>query len=710
MDDEVWYGNFTYVREEWEESDSTSSEGCVTERIANSSKGVTIIDVTSGETGATLRLTRDDTSRSTHDYKYCSQCAEKTVTTSKYYVDESVPAYAYADIILDENKEAFISVVPDELIPYAYNRKTVQTGCNGTTETSQEISDDIYAEQWEAGSWTNGPTPGSYVVYGSRTGTGELGPGHYYRESVTWRFSNRPTVQLVIDAIDGATGTPFDSWRPKAMLWDGIGTEPTQAGATLRLEASIVPFPGTSTQPLPKATKITFKLLNSSTVPGTTMNSPLEGAQNSPRDLQFEQARNALPERVFVNMDTVHTPPGVHESATAILSSFDWGAYGEVTAEALLEDGSTLTARFRNSGEPMRIPKRNALSYVADSWKASRGVFDLEDSADDEAFTSGGDGHTGDGLTLYEEYRGFTANGTRVEADPLEVDFHVYNGFTSGAPTLREKVNEGIALFGNITGMNIHSYGSTDFLFSDNNEDNDPSKRIINFNALTAGNRHVTNQHLVPIYRSDTISSVTSNTHFGPSSPVNISRIEMAWGLEGDELRWSVAHELAHSANIPHHGDHGARLVYWELSVSGTVREKPTATSSDETLIEVRSEATGTIQTVAPMGYKFVSNPITDSQQGSLFGGDETCLMRQPFARAVHWASWPDRRYIFDSEPRGTSLCVDGVGKNFNTYRGFYSNGDQRQSRHGNAAPARGGCSHRICINDLHAHPIRNSP
>lgn len=710
MDDEVWYGNFTYVFEEWDESDSNTSAGCVTERIANSSKGATVIDVKSGETGATLRFTRDNASRNTRDYKFCSQCAEKTIATSKYYADEPVSAYVYADIILDENKEAFISVVPEELISYAYNKKIVHTGCNGTTETSQETSDEIYAEQWEAGNWTHGPTPGSYVVYGSRTGTGELGPGHYYRESATWRFSNRPTVQLVIDAVDGATGTPFDSWRPKAILWDGIGTEPTQAGAILRLEASLVPFPGTSSQPLPKATKITFKILNSSTVPGTTMNSPLVDAQNSPRDLQFEQARNALPERVFVDMDTVHTPPGVHESATAILSAFDWGAYGEVTAEALLEDGSTLTARFRNSGEPMRIPKRNALSYIADSWKASRGVFDLEDSADDETLTSGGDGHTGDGLTLYEEYRGFTANGTRVDADPLEVDFHVYNGFTSGSSALRGKVDEGITLFSDITEMKIHSYGSNDFLFPDNNEDNSPSKRIINFNALTEGNRHVTNQHLVPIYRSDIIGSVTSNTHFGPSSPVNISRIEMAWDLEGDELRWSVAHELAHSANIPHHGDHGARRVYWERRVDGTVYEKPTETSSGGTLIEVRSEATGLVETVAPLGYKFVSDQITDSQKGSLFGGDETCLMRQPVAKAVHWVSKPDRRYIFDAEPRGTSLCVDGVGKDFNTHRGFYPNGDQRPSRHGNAAPTRGACSHRICINDLHAHPIRNSP
>ncbi|MCE9672173.1 hypothetical protein LY474_30645 [Myxococcus stipitatus] len=520
LDDDIWYGSLTYVHEEWGDSSSNTTIGCATERSTDTRKGITTIDVTSNETGTTFNIKRTYSLRSDEYSKFCNECAYTTVYTSKTFASGSIGGIINADIDF-EGDYAFVNPQPDDFISESSVNTTKTESCAPPTETIVRSSGEIYAEIWESSNWTTGPTPGSYILYGSRTDGGELGEGHYYQETVTWRFSNRPTVELVIDAVDGTNGNPFDTWRPKAVLWNGIGTEPTEPGALLELEAHLDPTPTSSSHPLPKATKITFKLLRSSTVPGTAMNSPLTDPQNSPRDLQFEATRNTLSaDRVFVDMDTVSTPPGLHEFATATLSTFDWGAYGEVTAEALLEDGSTLVARFRGSGEPMRIPMRHPLSYIADSWKASNGKLDSDDIEDDEVLPGGGDGHTGDGLSLYEEYRGFVASGTRVDPDPMLVDFHLFNGFPTDSASY-PTVSEGASLFEGITGMKVHkNYSSEDFEFPDTPLDPDPTKRIINFNALTEGHRHLVDQHLIMVMRASSATE-DSNAINGPSSPLS---------------------------------------------------------------------------------------------------------------------------------------------------------------------------------------------
>ena len=65
----------------------------------------------------------------------------------------------------------------------------------------------------------------------------------------------------------------------------------------------------------------------------------------------------------------------------------------------------------------VRLPMRSASSFIADSWKKSHGVNGVSDNADNETDPKG-DGNPGDGLTLYEEYRGFIEDGQHIEGDP----------------------------------------------------------------------------------------------------------------------------------------------------------------------------------------------------------------------------------------------------------------------------------------------------
>ncbi|WP_140797306.1 hypothetical protein [Myxococcus xanthus] len=576
-----------------------------------------------------------------------------------------------------------------------------ESSCGPPALTTSTADDPVFVYEITDGYWKPGTTPGSIVAYGSNSSTGSYSATHHWSETVTWRFTNQPDVRLIIDA------TNLDSWRPMATLWNGSGSEPTIAGATLQINATLDPKPSASTLPLPKAQKITFRL-TSSNVLGTAMNSPRLAPENSPQDLQFEASLNTP--LVFVDKNTLHTPTGLIEDAAATLSSFDWGAYGEVTAEALLEDGTTIVARFRNTGEPMRIPKRQATSYIADSWKSAHGVSNLDDSSDNETLL-GGDGHSGDGLTLYEEYRGMVANGQRVEPNPTKVDYHVYNGYSASDPVQSQKrqhIITGIMQFAALADLQPHyDYGLADFTPSDSFNDNDPSKRIINFNALTEGLRHRTDQHLVMIMPS--LSLTKSKAHFGPSVPRNISRVELASSLGDSQIPWTTAHELAHTANVPHHGDHGQRIAIWERSGS-TVTEKINASDSGIT-IQVHSESTGISvpgSILPPSQIMIISHEVTNSQHGSIFGGDETCLMRQPIATAVHWDRWPLRRYVIEPhETPGTDLCTDRLGKTFNKDQNMYPQpvSEPHPSRHGDAAPQRGNCREKICVNDYYNHP-----
>src|SRR6185295_18202278 len=93
-------------------------------------------------------------------------------------------------------------------------------------------------------------------------------------------------------------------------------------------------------------------------------------------------------------------------SAGVRLSSFDFGAYGELKVTARV-NGQDIVGYWKKDPDkrrqPLLLPKRKPESHIADKWKEDNGATDLEDDDDSEGDPVG-DEHRGDGLTLYEEY------------------------------------------------------------------------------------------------------------------------------------------------------------------------------------------------------------------------------------------------------------------------------------------------------------------
>jgi len=75
----------------------------------------------------------------------------------------------------------------------------------------------------------------------------------------------------------------------------------------------------------------------------------------------------------------------------------------------------------------MPIPYRlNDDSQVSDSWKELNKATKLQDDDDNEEGQNGvGDEHHGDGLSLYEEYRGFIENKKHIRTSPVKKDLMV---------------------------------------------------------------------------------------------------------------------------------------------------------------------------------------------------------------------------------------------------------------------------------------------
>ena len=93
-----------------------------------------------------------------------------------------------------------------------------------------------------------------------------------------------------------------------------------------------------------------------------------------------------------------------------------------------MSDGSKLVGHLEGdtAQEDIRLPLRSEQSLIADVWKQNHGVAGMADINDNESDPAG-DGHPGDGLSLYEEYRGFIIDGQHVEGNPNKKDYFILN-------------------------------------------------------------------------------------------------------------------------------------------------------------------------------------------------------------------------------------------------------------------------------------------
>ncbi len=482
--------------------------------------------------------------------------------------------------------------------------------------------------------------------------------------------------ELIVEPLD-----QYETWIPEAKQDEE--TPANELGFVARLRNKGGGFPSQ------RAKFFRFELVDTSAVPGVCMNYPAGAGAVSAPDLQFTPERNTQGWKPFAGHgQKIESTDGEHfESFPAIISSFDWGATAELKVTAVMPNGDEVVGHLE--GEPegtwIPIPRRQKGSKIADAWKKQNDAAGLADDDDGEKEPKG-DGHSGDGLTLYEEYRGFYARDDNQHqvGKPRQKDFFIWNW------TGKES---GIGLFASLSGLNVHARLKGNQMRQD---------RVINFNH-SGDEPHRVDQHAIILLGGGLGSGPLGEANGGPGLPREVSTVVINSSVlpsgpnslvtvasRSDKI---VAHELFHATNVWHHGTGDLRRLGWKAA-----RENGLLVYQEngETVFVVHE---GSGRAVTPDDENDDMTVWFGVDQGE-HSGNQDCVLRYSFATAYRERppSILDLRFYIGagSEPDGFDLCdsKDGTGVN--------GGGHQPQSRYSHAG--RGCCSHQICVDDAETH------
>ena len=514
--------------------------------------------------------------------------------------------------------------------------------------------------------------------------------------TVTWNFTATPRPLDLILTISN-----YADWRPTGGISEtDIGLDATGLPNLLDIQAQLVFKDNQQPTSFPPDSFV-FSLPQVSGEPGVTLNFPPPGDSINTADLSFDGVANPF---ATVSPDgtvaTFSSPNG--PLVSALLSPHDWGGWATLNVTAKIP-GQTVLGHFPGQTvTDILLPKRQSNSVIADAWKEVHNLPVTTPDSDDSENVPVGDGHPGDGFTLYEEYRGFymgdscgvtepvpegtTSNWAacqHVEGDPTKKDLFIVT-------EIGAKADAGIELFEAASGINVHYVGLT--------ENEIAFSRIINFNH-SFGPHEVDQHALVMIEGMD---NGVSEAIGGPGTPAMVEEIDVAPQIDSESVSGSgndtdsqvyistIAHEIAHGSNVWHHGELDEGRVQWAVDDAGNIIE--TAEDLNGNLVGTGIPVTvlpedadpaspnaiplsaAALGLTGPGGLTvsrnlWVGNRVCGGNTvltGGQHSGDQFCFMRYNTASAYIPLNFPNVRFYVTEAP-GSNLTgtPQGTGVNF---------------------------------------------
>lgn len=508
---------------------------------------------------------------------------------------------------------------------------------------------------------------------GDRKSTGLTTVANWnWTADVSWLYEYNITP---VEAIIKPTGE-YKTWAPSASVKAG------KPGNTIGFKVELRDKK-TGGKPQNTTATFRFKLLETSTEPGSCLNSPWTDTEP---DLKILKQDNADLADVAKDGQSATSKDKLTECPVSI-SCFDGGAHGRLQIEVDLSDGRR-TVAFLEEGElrDVAVPYDEDHNFVADAWEDDQGVQGQSGEVDDERHPVG-DLTPGDGLTLWEEYRGFLEAGKHIHGNPSKKDYFI-------ADTVGGRIKPGIQLFETISELEVHSDLTVEELGTD---------RIINRNH---GDRpHVVDQHGILIGQRVTDGTCEAISRLEePSTPKDIievvidpqvDSVKRVDGRSYDLISSFVAHELLHACSVWHHGACDQK-VWWreETKPDGTkavyeyLSDKDFGQLAKGTPILPRFE-NGTL--LATFNWTEAERIHLGLEHGQHSGFDD-CVMRYDCATAYLYGL--SRYYLQQEEEEvpGFRLCEDRKGTGVNAAS------RAPRSRYGDAA--RGNCTAQIRVKD----------
>ncbi len=397
------------------------------------------------------------------------------------------------------------------------------------------------------------PNSTSIAVRGHASFTDTEVPGNVISREVDYFVSGSDSELPEAEIIPPAN---YNTWLPEA------GKDESTPGNTIVATVKLHKH-GDPQKSAGKKAKFRFALSGVSQERGVCLNWPPYAQAKTTPDLKIDPKANSSLDVAGDGQSATTRNSG--ESATVTITSYDWGAYGHLTATAILNNNEGEITAHVQGGEKydLTIPKDDDGDHIADWWEQRfAGTKDQDAKADADSYPKG-NGVEGDGLSLYEEYRGFRVHGQHIRTNPGLKDIFINDS---------DKL--GLSYFPAQSSLVTHLIDAdeSDAAGESGNQSGAANTMIINPNRgfATLGPQHglfFENINMPGLY------GLADGTGPGPPRTTFAVKVDKArcLSVNAQQLNWSIAHELAHGCNVWHHGDINYKISTWRyLQPDGT--------------------------------------------------------------------------------------------------------------------------------------------
>lgn len=481
-------------------------------------------------------------------------------------------------------------------------------------------------------------------------------------------FGRREDIEAVIIPQSG-----YAQWMPEG------GKDESADGNILNVKVVLQKKGKPGSTPTQGAS-FKFELVDVSREPGVCLNWPPKSQVKDPPDfdLKIDKDNPYLDGPPAEDGQSAKSKDKLRAVDLTIVSH-DYGAWGKLRVTATLEDHTEIVAHLQDKPdvEVLSIPKDDNGNHIADAWEKT---YKVSSPKSDDDKLEWQEMPQGDGLSAYEEYRGFRVQGgdegqEHVRTDPRVPDVFVYDQDDIGTGNLP------------LSGLAVHSVDRNEIFME---IDPDPAVKnwwIINFNGHNA---NLGKQHAIWLQDANPGEGTAGADIGGPGPPktslvvkVGMDPMKQA-GAPIPYMLNTISHELAHAANVWHHGDndYSVRQI-WKLNPDGTWAEVPTPKECK------LQKQTDTCYGVAA--------------HGGQESGVQNCIMRYEKTDLYEWDKGPYRwrkgngfqsgDFYGGAQPSGTRYCraVNGTGVNGQGYIPAPIAGDATN----------GNCEAQFCANDI---------
>lgn len=425
-----------------------------------------------------------------------------------YSYDPDLTMDSDADVANLDSKFRDISVIPMPSWPVKSQSSTGGSANGSAWPTAMGLG--VYTPLLHIADIPLPTNSTSYVVSRSYStnmvvphdGTGESGQTTaQYRCTVSIQRNPAPLEAVILPdpPPEAAMFLPaYEDWLPAG------GPDEETPGTNFLVRVILRPQGSSEKEPVFYAmAKFTFELSDVSTEPGLCMNYPSKDKLNPDAgpDLRIDAKGNSLL-KILNNGASAETLTGDLSESSVAISAYDYGAFGKLSVYADIPGQGRVKAFVIDHPDQdfLTLPKDENMNRIADGWEKNVGTWgEIEDPKWDKSDDPKNQDADGDGISLFEKYRGFIFANAHERLQPRRKHVFVYD------PNGVVRVN-----LQSTMGFQTGSKLEVRFVKDDTWTGPGPAgsdKRIVNFN--TSGYGHAIDQHAEHVRTVNTANPAT---------------------------------------------------------------------------------------------------------------------------------------------------------------------------------------------------------